>query len=41
MDILTQRLESLYMGIAQINPHDSIIRRISPLARRARELRGI
>lgn len=39
MDILTQRLESLYMNVAQTNPHDPVIRRIAPLSRRARELR--
>ncbi|KAL1967307.1 hypothetical protein VTN77DRAFT_3353 [Rasamsonia byssochlamydoides] len=40
MDILTQRLESLYMSIAENNPHDPILRKIPPLSRRARELRG-
>lgn len=40
MDILTQRLESLYMTIAENTPHDPILRKIPPLSRRARELRG-
>lgn len=40
MDILIQRLESLYMSIAENNPHDPVVRRIPPLSRRARELRG-
>ncbi|KAL2007658.1 hypothetical protein VTN00DRAFT_7640 [Thermoascus crustaceus] len=40
MDILIQRLESLYMAIAENNPHDPILRKIPPLSRRARELRG-
>lgn len=40
MDILTQRLESLYMAIAENTPHDPILRKIPPLSRRARELRG-
>lgn len=40
MDILTQRLETLYVATAQSNTHDPIIRRIAPLSRRARELRG-
>ncbi|KAI9376644.1 hypothetical protein BJX61DRAFT_152619 [Aspergillus egyptiacus] len=40
MEILTQRLDALYMGVAQNNPHDPVLRRIPPLARRARELSG-
>ncbi|OJJ35676.1 hypothetical protein ASPWEDRAFT_155743 [Aspergillus wentii DTO 134E9] len=40
MDILTQRLEALYMAIAENSPHDPILRKIPPLSRRARELRG-
>lgn len=40
MDILVQRLESLYMSIAENNPHDPVLRRIPPLSRRARDLRG-
>jgi hypothetical protein len=40
MDILIQRLESLYMAIAENNPHNPILRKIPPLSRRARELRG-
>ena len=39
MDILSQRLESLYMTIAGNTPHDPILPRIPPLSRRARELR--
>jgi len=40
MDILIQRLENLYMSIAENTPHDPILRKIPPLSRRARELRG-
>ncbi|KAL1871777.1 hypothetical protein Plec18167_006927 [Paecilomyces lecythidis] len=40
MDILIQRLEGLYMAIAENNPHNPILRKIPPLSRRARELRG-
>ncbi|OJJ44143.1 hypothetical protein ASPZODRAFT_72378 [Penicilliopsis zonata CBS 506.65] len=40
MDILIQRLESLYMTIAENTPHDPVLRKIPPLSRRARELRG-
>ncbi|KAJ9220714.1 hypothetical protein DTO027B5_2241 [Paecilomyces variotii] len=40
MDILIQRLESLYMAIAENDPHNPILRKIPPLSRRARELRG-
>lgn len=38
MDILTQRLGGLYNEIAATNPHDPILRKISPLARRARDV---
>lgn len=38
MEVLTQRLETLYMTMAGNNPHDPILRRIPPLSRRAREL---
>ncbi|RAH78468.1 hypothetical protein BO86DRAFT_179744 [Aspergillus japonicus CBS 114.51] len=40
MDILIQRLEALYMSVAETSPHDPIIRKIAPLSRRARLLRG-
>lgn len=40
MDILSQRLEALYMSVAETSPHDPIIRKIAPLSRRARLLRG-
>ncbi|CEN61430.1 hypothetical protein ASPCAL08084 [Aspergillus calidoustus] len=40
MDILIQRLDGLYMAVAKEAPHDPILRRIPPLSRRARELRG-
>ena len=39
MDILVQRLEGLYMTIAETNVRDPILRRIPALSRRARELR--
>ncbi|KAJ5833097.1 hypothetical protein N7474_001408 [Penicillium riverlandense] len=38
MDILSQRLNNLYMTVAERNPHDPILRMIAPLSRRAREL---
>ncbi|KAJ5959113.1 uncharacterized protein N7479_006263 [Penicillium vulpinum] len=38
LDIMTQRLNTLYMSVVERNPHDPILRLISPLARRAREL---
>jgi hypothetical protein len=40
MEILIQRLNALYMAAAKKNPHDIILRRIAPLARRAQDLRG-
>lgn len=40
MDILIQRLEGLYMSIAENNPHEPVLRKIPPLSRRARALRG-
>ncbi|KAL2825476.1 hypothetical protein BDW59DRAFT_73139 [Aspergillus cavernicola] len=40
MEILIQRLDGLYMSVAGAAPHDPILRRIPPLARRAKELRG-
>jgi hypothetical protein len=39
MDILVQRLESLYMTIAENDMRDPLLRRIPPLSHRARELR--
>lgn len=41
MDILNQRLNSLYMSVVERNPHDQILRMIAPLSRRARELNSI
>ncbi|CAG8882980.1 unnamed protein product [Penicillium egyptiacum] len=38
LDIMSQRLNSLYMSVVERNPHDPILRLISPLARRARDL---
>ncbi|THC90131.1 hypothetical protein EYZ11_010414 [Aspergillus tanneri] len=40
MEILLQRLDTLYMSIAQNAPHDPVLRKIPPLSRRARALRG-
>ncbi|KAE8150754.1 hypothetical protein BDV25DRAFT_153809 [Aspergillus avenaceus] len=40
MDILLQRLDALYMSVAKNAPHDPVIRKIPPLSRRARALRG-
>lgn len=40
MSVLLQRLNDLYMSIAQIAPHDPILRKIPPLSRRARVLQG-
>ncbi|KAJ5105198.1 hypothetical protein NUU61_002545 [Penicillium alfredii] len=40
MEVLTQRLNTLYMTVAERNPHDPILRLIAPLSRRARELHG-
>ncbi|KAK2795458.1 hypothetical protein FQN52_005225 [Onygenales sp. PD_12] len=39
MDVLTQRLESLYMAIAENTPHDPVLRIIPRLNRWARDLR--
>ncbi|KAK2755745.1 hypothetical protein FQN54_005895 [Arachnomyces sp. PD_36] len=39
MDVLIQRLEALYMHVAEKNPHEPLLRQIPPLTRRARELR--
>ncbi|KAJ5145575.1 uncharacterized protein N7515_000139 [Penicillium bovifimosum] len=38
LDIIGQRLNTLYMSVVERNPHDQILRLIAPLARRAREL---
>ncbi|CAG8007673.1 unnamed protein product [Penicillium salamii] len=38
LDIMSQRLNNLYMNVVERNPHDPILRLIAPLARRAREL---
>ncbi|PWY78455.1 hypothetical protein BO94DRAFT_177960 [Aspergillus sclerotioniger CBS 115572] len=40
MDILISRLEVLYMSVAEKSPHDPITRKIAPLSRRARLLKG-
>ncbi|RAL04956.1 uncharacterized protein BO80DRAFT_373231 [Aspergillus ibericus CBS 121593] len=40
MEILISRLEALYMSVAETSPHDPITRKIAPLSRRARLLRG-
>lgn len=41
MGILSQRLNTLYMTVADRSPHDQILRLIAPLARRARELNSL
>jgi hypothetical protein len=41
MNILGQRLNNLYMAVAERNPQDPILRLIAPLSRRTRELHGI
>ncbi|KAL7275188.1 hypothetical protein RUND412_001887 [Rhizina undulata] len=43
MQVVVQRLEQLYMGIAErnMNVNDPILRRIAPIARRARELSAL
>jgi hypothetical protein len=38
MVVVVQRLEQLYMSIAESSPQDSILRKIPSIARRAREL---
>ncbi|KAI9699399.1 MAG: hypothetical protein M1836_003010 [Candelina mexicana] len=40
MDVLSQRLESLYMRVAESNPQDPILRKIPPLTRQARDLKS-
>ncbi|KAI9813972.1 MAG: hypothetical protein M1827_003436 [Pycnora praestabilis] len=41
MDVLSQRLEGLYMRIAEIDPHDPVLRKIPPLTRQAKELKSL
>jgi hypothetical protein len=38
MAVVVQRLEQLYMNIAEKNMGDPVLRKIPPIARRAREL---
>ncbi|WEW61777.1 hypothetical protein PRK78_007273 [Emydomyces testavorans] len=38
LDVLIQRLQALYMSIAQHSPHDPVLRKIPPLTRWARDL---
>lgn len=40
MDIITQRLGKMYMGIAEHDPHNPLLRRIPPLTRWATDLKG-
>lgn len=40
MDIFIQRLDGLYRTVVEANPHDPLLRKIPPLVRRARDLRG-
>lgn len=40
MDVLSQRLEGLYMRIAETDPRDPVLRKIPALARQAKELKG-
>ncbi|OAX82515.1 hypothetical protein ACJ72_03137 [Emergomyces africanus] len=40
MDVLIQRLEALYMSIAENTPHDPVLRRIPRLTRWARDLQA-
>lgn len=40
MEIITQRLGNLYMGIAEHDPHNPLLRRIPPLTRWATDLKG-
>ncbi|PGH32982.1 hypothetical protein GX50_04196 [[Emmonsia] crescens] len=40
MDVLIQRLEALYMAIAENTPHDPVLRRIPRLTRWARDLQA-
>jgi hypothetical protein len=41
MNVLVQRLESEYMHLAEENSQNSLLRRIPPLTRRAREIAAI
>jgi hypothetical protein len=41
MDVLIQRLEALYMAIAESTPHDPVLRKIPPLTRWAKDLRAL
>ncbi|RHZ50346.1 uncharacterized protein CDV56_104200 [Aspergillus thermomutatus] len=38
IEILTQRLNTLYMDVASNNPHSSVIRKLGPINRRLQEL---
>ncbi|EAW08027.1 uncharacterized protein ACLA_027490 [Aspergillus clavatus NRRL 1] len=40
IDILNQRLDSFYMSVAPTTPHEPYMRKLGPIARRLRELRG-
>lgn len=40
MDVLSSRLQAAYMQIAEKNPGDPVLRRISMLSRRAQELKA-
>ena len=41
MDVLSSRLQAAYMQIAESNPTDPVLRKISQLSRRARELKDL
>lgn len=41
MDVLSSRLQAAYMQIADSNPTDPVLRKISMLTRRARELKEL
>ncbi|KAL1636920.1 hypothetical protein SLS56_001017 [Neofusicoccum ribis] len=41
MDVLSSRLQAAYMQIAESNPGDPVLRKISMLSRRARELKDL
>ena len=41
MDVIIQRLESVFMRIAELHPGDPVLRKIPALTRQARELRSI
>ncbi|RAO70545.1 uncharacterized protein BHQ10_006557 [Talaromyces amestolkiae] len=40
MDIFIQRLDGLYRTVVEANPQDPLLRKIPPLVRRSRDLRG-